>query len=141
MGGKQQVTGRKLSAISPQLLHQRGQHSLNLQHFICKTLEAGDLQELQISGEKQAILHFPGRPCRYLKKSRKVTVPRPACSPGNISAERDRRTPYLTRQTVHLFSRKRLARFVDVKSQSVRLVPNLKISEILHSSLLRGVSA
>src|SRR5918994_2575016 len=81
------------------------------------------------------VLQLARRSQRHLKKASQLDIAASTASLGYVSWDGRTRAPYLARQTVQLFPRKRRGGFVGRQRQPVAPLPNLQISKISHLGL------
>ncbi len=127
------VLGRQSSVVEP--LDERGEHPLDLDNFVFHVEVFAFFEEAQIVGQQEVIFQFAGRSHGDLEEASEIRYCPPSTSLGDVRRDRARTAPDLTREPVSLVARKPLRDPINHKSQSMSLLPNLKLPEILHKGI------
>lgn len=116
-------------------LQQGSDHLLNFKKFIFRFFVLARVQHLQVLCEEQEVLKFAGRAHGDVEKLTKFDASSASAAFCNVCRDRRSRTANLAAESKAFIRGERARQFICTKSQYVAPAPNLKSSEVLHSSL------
>src|SRR5262249_41408813 len=90
-------------------------------------------QVAEVPAQDDEVLGFGQRALRDVEKASVLCIALPLGAFGDVGGNRDRRATQLRRDAIALVARKTARQTIDLEHRFVCLLPNLQLSELLHS--------
>lgn len=126
---------RWTGTVIVQTLDEGGEHSFDALRVFRMTLTGWPIDVFQIVDEQELIFSLRCGPKRVIQISRKVCIGAANTAFSDIHRDGTARSSHLTDQSILLLARKGSCHLVHRKRETMSVLPNLKVAEVLHRSI------